>query len=128
LRRIFAIASLRPTDRYEGLEHGYICWIDEPIEWRRVTHRFRLSGWCFPKDGKKIEGLRASLSDREFVVSHGLARPDVAAVYPDQPVAYHSGFEVVVEAPRGAVHILRLEAHHPDGAWKEIFSASKLSE
>ena len=120
--RLRKIVSHGPTTRYEGLRHGYICWIDEPNNWRRVTHRFRLSGWCFSQDGKKIEGLRASLSDREFIVSHGLTRPDVATVYPDQATALRSGFEVVVEAPRGAVHRLRLEARHSDGSWREIFS------
>jgi hypothetical protein len=78
LRKIVARSNREPTDRYEGLLRGYICWIDELINWRRVTRRFRLSGWCFSRDGEKVEGLRARLGDREFIVSHGLARPDVA--------------------------------------------------
>jgi hypothetical protein len=78
LRKIIARSNREPTERYEGLLRGYICWIDEPIDWRRVTRRFRLSGWCFSRDGEKVEGLRARLGDREFIVSHGLARPDVA--------------------------------------------------
>jgi GT2 family glycosyltransferase len=122
LRKILARANRGPTDRYEGLLHGYICWIDEPINWRRVTPRFRLSGWCFSRDGKEVEGLRARLGDREFIVSHGLARPDVATAYLDQAGALHSGFEVVVEAPRGAVHSLCFEARHSEGSWREIFS------
>jgi GT2 family glycosyltransferase len=122
LRKIFARTNRRPTNRYEGLPHGYICWIDEPINWRGVTRRFRLSGWCFSRDGAKVEGLRARLGDREFIVSHGLARPDVATAYPDQAGALHSGFEVVVEAPRGVVHRLCFEARHSEGSWREIFS------
>ena len=51
-----------------------------------------------------------------------LARPDVAAAYPDQAGALQSGFEVMVEAPRGAVHNLRFEARHSEGLWREVFS------
>ena len=122
LRKIFVRANREPIARYEGLLHGYICWIDEPVNWRRVPRRFRLSGWCFSRDGDKIEGLRARLGDREFIVSHGLARPDVATAYRDQAGALHSGFEVVVEAPRGAVHSLSFEARHSEGSWRNIFS------
>jgi O-antigen biosynthesis protein len=122
LRTIFVRATRGPATRYEGLEQGYICWVDEPADWLRVTHRFRLSGWCFSRDTRKIDALRASLSDYEFVVSYGLTRPDVAAAYPDQPGALRSGFEVMIEAPRGAVHRLRFEALHSDGSWREVFS------
>ena len=122
LRKIFVRSNREPIARHEGLLHGYICWIDEPTNWRRVPRRFRLSGWCFSQDGDKIEGLRARLGDREFIVSHGLARPDVAAAYGDQAGALHSGFEVVVEAPRGAVHSLSFEARHSEGSWRDIFS------
>jgi len=122
MRKIFTSKSRAPSAQYEGLQHGYICWIDDPVDWRRVTRRFRLSGWCLSRDGDAIEGLRARLGDREFLVSHGLARPDVARSYPDQADALTSGFEVVVEAPRGAVHSLRLEARHSEGSWREIFS------
>ena len=119
LRKIFVRTKREPIARYEALLRGYICWIDEPVNWRRVTRRFRLSGWCFSQDGNKIEGLRARLGDREFIVSHGLARPDVAAAYRDQAGALQSGFEVVVQAPRGAVHSLRFEAHHSEGLWRQ---------
>lgn len=121
LESLFARAPRRSAPRYEGLEQGYICWVDEPIDWDRVSPSFRLSGWCFSWENRNIEALRGSLSDYEFVVSHGLPRPDVAAAYPDQPGALCSGFEVVVQAPRSAAYILRLEARHSDGSWKELF-------
>ena len=71
---------------------------------------------------KQIDGLRARLGDHEFIVSHGLTRPDVARTYPDQAGALQSGFEAMVEAPRGAVHNLHFEARHPKGLWREIFN------
>ena len=87
-----------------------------------MARRFRLAGWCFSKKGEAIEALRAYLGDHEFFVSHGLTRPDVARTYPDQAGALQSGFEVMIEVPRGAVHDLRLEARHPKGLWREVFS------
>ncbi len=102
LRKIFTNKNREPLAQYRGLQQGYICWIDEPLNWRRVTRRFRLAGWCFSKNGEAIEGLRACIDDRQFTVSHGLARPDVARIHPDQEGALQSGFEVMVEAPSGA--------------------------
>ena len=122
LRKILTNKNREPSAQYKGLQQGYICWIDEPLNWRRVTRRFRLAGWCFSKNGEAIEGLRACIGDRQFAVSHGLARPDVARIHPDQEGALQSGFEVMVEAPSGAVHDLRFEARHSEGLWREIFS------
>lgn len=121
LRKILTGKGRESSAHYQGLQHGYICWIDEPVNWRGVARRFRLAGWCFSKNGEAIEGLRAHLGDHEFVVSHGLTRPDVARTYADQAGALQSGFEVMIEAPRGAVHNLRFEARHAKGLWQEIF-------
>ncbi len=74
-------ASPRNT---KDFNRAIICWIDEPLNWRRVTRRFRLAGWCFSKNSETIEGLRACIGDHQFIVSHGLARPDVARIHPDQ--------------------------------------------
>ena len=125
-RKIVARPDPASIGRYEGVLHGYICWIDEPINWRKVDRRFRLSGWCFSRDGEKIKDLRARLGDREFIVSHGLARPDVATAYPEQAVALHSGFEVTIEVPRGARHGLSFEARRSAGPWREIFGRQIL--
>jgi GT2 family glycosyltransferase len=92
------------------------------VDWHGLNRRFRLAGWCFSKNGEVPEGLRVYLADREFFVSYGLARPDVARTHPDQANALQSGFEVMIEVPRGAVHNLRLEACHRKGLWREVFS------
>ena len=122
LRKILTNKNREPSVQYKGLQQGYICWIDEPLNWRRVTRRFRLAGWCFSKNGEAIEGLRACIGDHQFAVRHGLARPDVARIHPDQEGALQSGFEVMVEAPSGAVHDLRFEARDSEGLWREVFS------
>ena len=121
LRKVFTSKSRESAVQYQGLQHGYICWIDEPVDWRGVNRRFRLAGWCFSKNSEAIDGLRARLGDHEFIVSHGLTRPDVARTYPDQAGALQSGFEAMVEAPRGAVHNLHFEARQK-GLWREVFS------
>jgi len=122
LRKILTNKNREPSVQYKGLQQGYICWIDEPLNWRRVTRRFRIAGWCFSKKGEAIEGLRACIGDHQFAIRHGLARPDVARIHPDQDGALRSGFEVMVEASSGAVHDLRVEARHSEGLWREVFS------
>jgi GT2 family glycosyltransferase len=122
LRKILTNMNREPPAQYKGLQQGYICWIDEPLNWRRVTRRFRLAGWCFSKNSEAIEGLRAWIGDHQFAVSHGLSRPDVARIHSDQEGALQSGYEAMVEAPSGAVHDLRFEARHSEGLWREIFS------
>jgi len=122
LRRILTNKNPEPSAQYKGLQQGYICWIDEPLKWDGVARRFRLAGWCFSKNGEAIEGLRACIGDHQFAARHGLARPDVARIHPDQKGAPQSGFEVMVEAPNGTIHDLRFEASHSEGLWRAIFS------
>jgi glycosyltransferase involved in cell wall biosynthesis len=107
--------------RYEGLEQGYVCWVDEPLDWRKLPRRFRFSGWCFSKSGKVIHAIRARVDGHEFPGNYGLFRADVAAAYNERPGAFKSGFDIVVKAPRRRT-ILRLEAQHSDRTWKEVFS------
>ncbi|MEO7165951.1 MAG: glycosyltransferase family 2 protein [Chthoniobacterales bacterium] len=106
---------------YEGLENGYLCWIDQPIDWLNVTRRFRLAGWCFSQGDEAITGLRAIVGDHRCFVSQGLPRPDVGALNAMRSGAWRSGFEVMVDVPRGASHDLRFEAGQADGSWKEVF-------
>jgi GT2 family glycosyltransferase len=120
-RGLFNRSSGHPRVRYEGLDQGYVCWIDQPDDWRRVSSRFRVSGWCFSKEGKPLEGIRVCIGSQCFAGQQGLSRPDVVAFYGARPGAFKSGFEVAVQAARGGVSLLRLEARHSDGLWKEVF-------
>jgi glycosyltransferase involved in cell wall biosynthesis len=107
--------------RYEGLQRGYVCWIDRPYDWHKLSRRLHVSGWCFAKNGEKIEAIRVRVGGREFPGNFGLFRPDVAAVCGDREATFKSGFDVAVEVPRTAT-LLRFEARDSSGAWKEIFS------
>ncbi len=111
----------RTRARFEGLERGYVCWIDQPVDWRRVSRRFELSGWCFPKDGEPIRGIRVCIGEKSYAGRHGLSRPDVVAVYGERLGAMQSGFRVEVRVPRHSVASLRLEACNGGGEWKEVF-------
>ena len=108
-------------DRYEGLDRGYVCWLDQPRDWKKLSRRFRISGWCFAKNGETIQAIRARVGKRDFPGNFGLFRADVAATFGDRPSTFKSGFDVAVEVPRIPV-LLRLEARDAHGAWKEILS------
>ena len=111
----------RHVYRYEGLQRGYVCWIDQPHDWQKLSRRFHVSGWCFAKNGEKIDAIRARVGTREFPGNFGLFRPDVAASCGDREVTFKSGFDVAVELPRTR-SILKLEALHGREQWNEIFS------
>jgi O-antigen biosynthesis protein len=120
-RKRTARRSPPPHHRYEGLQRGFVCWIDEPHNWRKLSRRFRVSGWCFAKNGEKIEAIRARVGSHDFPGHFGLFRPDVAALFGDREVTFKSGFDVAVEIPRATTR-LRLEACDAGGFWREIFS------
>ncbi len=111
----------RAVFRYEGLQNGYVCWIDQPHDWQKLPRQFHVSGWCFAKNGEKIEAIRAHIGTREFSGNFGLFRPDVAASCGDREVTFKSGFDVAVELPRKR-SVLKLEARHGRDQWNEIFS------
>ena len=98
-----------------------MCWLDQPHDWKKLPRRFRISGWCFAKNGETIEGIRARVGKREFPGNFGLFRADVAANFGDRPTTFKSGFDVAVEVPL-IPNQLRFEARNADGSWKEIFS------
>ena len=116
-------SSLQNLYRYEGLQRGYVCWIDEPRDWNKLPRRFQVTGWCFTKSGEKIEAIRARVGTREFPGNFGFFRQDVAASCGDSEITFKSGFEVAVEAPRRRA-MFRLEVRHQDHQWKEIFARS----
>jgi O-antigen biosynthesis protein len=105
----------------EGFRKSHSGSVDAPTDWKKLPRRFRLAGWCFSKTGEKIEVIRARLGPKEFAGNYGLFRADVAAAHEDRPGSFKSGFDIIVDAPRG-VAILQLEVRESDGVWKEIFS------
>ena len=61
------------------------------------------------------------MGNSEFNAKIGIFRPDVAISCGDSELIFKSGFELMVDLPRQR-SILRLEARHDDGEWREIFS------
>ena len=101
------------------LNPGFALWFDEPLDWSRLSGRFRISGWCFTKGGEPISGIRARIGSREYSGSYGIFRGDVAESHLEKPGTFKSGFAITAEAPRGRA-LLRLEARVADGSWVEV--------
>jgi GT2 family glycosyltransferase len=112
-----------PDGLTSPLHPGFGLWFDEPLDWSKLPRRFRISGWCFPKSGQPIEGIRACIGAQEYPGSYGVFRADVAELHREQPGTFKSGFAIAVEAPRGRA-LLRLEARLAQGAWVEVFRKS----
>ncbi|MGI8890490.1 MAG: glycosyltransferase family 2 protein [Chthoniobacterales bacterium] len=109
--------------RFASVAHthiGYFIWLDEPKDWHTLPSRFRISGWCFSKTNQALNGIRASLGRKSFHGNYGIFRADVAEGYEERSGAFGSGFEIVVEAPRGWAD-LRIEVRQVNGAWEEVF-------
>ena len=100
---------------------GFYLWFDAPRDWAKLTRRFHLSGWCFCRNGDPIDAIRVRIGTREFPGSYGIFRADVAQTHGESPSTFKSGFDIIVEAPRGRATLV-LEVQHTDGAWREIFS------
>ncbi|HEY1584010.1 MAG TPA: glycosyltransferase family 2 protein [Chthoniobacterales bacterium] len=104
-----------------SLQHpGFGLWFDEPLDWSKLPRRFRISGWCFPKSGEPVQGIRALIGGREYAGSYGVFRADVAEMHHEQAGTFKSGFAISAEAPRGRA-LLRLEMRFGDGGWVEVF-------
>ena len=111
----------RPA-RDAGSQHpSFLLCVDEPRDWAKVPRRFRLSGWCFSRSGVPIEAIRARVDRHEYAGTYGVFRADVAALYREKAGTFKSGFDLLVEAPRGRA-TLKLDVRVADGTWIEIFS------
>ena len=100
---------------------GFYLWFDEPLDWTKLARRFRVSGWCFCRDYSPIEAIRMRVGSREFPGSYGIFRADVAAMHEESAATFKSGFEIILEAPRGRTTLV-VEVRRGDEHWEEIFS------
>ncbi len=108
-------------DSYEGFERGYVCWIDQPADWKTTHRQFVVSGWCFNRKGGGLDGVRAWVAQKCYTGRLRLPRPDVAASLGSRPDIANSGFEVAVENHAVYPTTFRLEVSHTDGIWREVF-------
>ncbi len=111
------IRALEPADH---IQPQYNLWLDEPLDWKRLPRRFRISGWCFSASCEPIRAIRARIGGREYPGTYGVFRADVADSHLERPETFKSGFAIDAWAPRGFARFV-LEVQHPDGEWQAVY-------
>ncbi len=96
-------------------------WLDQPIP-PVAEGRLVVAGWVF-SSSSAVTSLTASISGRPVRLQYGLHRPDVAAEYPLQAMAAHSGFIGIVdfETPLHRPAMLTVFAALEDGQRLVLF-------
>jgi len=62
---------------------------------------FQLIGWAFIPGSNAPSHVRVAVGDKIFEAVERIDRPDVAATYPNEPHARHSGFKFICYLPFG---------------------------
>lgn len=111
---------------WEGIDDAdarwrYVIHFSRPRDWNKPVRQLHLAGWCVDRTGGWTHGLRVQIDGKTTSVNFGIARPDVAALFPDVASAGRSGFAGAVTLPRGR-HKLALQLLRDDGSWRQIFS------
>lgn len=96
-------------------------YLDAPGDWEQPTGTLTLAGWCVERRGKAITGIRATLGGRNAPGAWGLPRPDVGALYPENPHAAQSGFQIPVPLSQKR-EPWRVEVQSGDGTWHLLFT------
>jgi hypothetical protein len=91
-------------------------FIEHPTIVRLAEHRVVIRGWCYHRAGEKVLAVRARAGRHVRDGTHGMARPDVAAVF-GGPTADQSGFEIETPLTPNRCDC-RLEAQLADGGWR----------
>ena len=81
--------------------HPVLGAIEQPAAAAVITQPVRIEGWCFHPEFK-VREVVLQFGNVEVPCEYGLARPDVAARFPDHPAAAHAGFITAENLPRGA--------------------------
>ena len=81
--------------------HPILGAIEKPPPGETITQPVRIEGWCFHPEFKVSE-IVLQFGNVEVPCQYGLARPDVAARFPNDPASAHSGFITSENLPRGA--------------------------
>lgn len=81
--------------------HPILGAIEKPPAEIVITRPARIEGWCFHPEFA-VREIVLQFGNVEVPCEYGLARPDVAARFPDQPAAVRSGFITTENLPRGA--------------------------
>lgn len=81
--------------------HPILGAIEKPPSGDVIRKPVRIEGWCFHPEFT-VREIVLQFGNVEVPCEYGLAREDVAARFPDQPVAARSGFITSENLPRGA--------------------------
>ena len=81
--------------------------------------RFKMRGWLFPKDGRKVTSVRVRLDENEYFGQLGIEEPAALAQHGPQHQNPRPGFEVEFPTPPGR-HRLRLEACLDGREWYSV--------
>ncbi len=99
-----------------GLPHS----LDEPADWAAVPAKGLMRGWVVAADRQEIVSLRIIAGDTVITADHGVPRPDVATLHPDNPFAAHAGFTADYEFAPGWEGETVFEALTADGRWRRF--------
>lgn len=80
--------------------HPILGAVEKPPAGRTIVKPVRIEGWCFHPEFP-IREIVLQFGNVEVPCEHGLARPDVAARFPEHPAAARSGFITTENLPRG---------------------------
>jgi hypothetical protein len=81
--------------------------------------RFRLRGWLFPRDGRRVTSVRVRVDEGEHSGRLGFEEPAAIAQHGPQDQNPQPGFEIEFPTPPGR-HRLRLEACLEGRAWYSV--------
>lgn len=81
-----------------------------------------IQGWILRRNGEPIYRIRARVGKQQWPGQYGIPRPDVVALFPQNPAAAFCGFSIAVPLPRvaGSFELL-LEAKCGKGGWSKFY-------
>ena len=97
------------------IRHG----LETPHPFRPADGYFRLEGWALILDAAQPTRVRLRIGETSFAPEAVLDRPDVAAAFPSDPHALHSGFRFLCYLPFG-LHLGSLEASIDSTNWIHV--------
>ncbi|HMJ06118.1 MAG TPA: glycosyltransferase family 2 protein [Chthoniobacterales bacterium] len=99
----------------------YAFFVDQPSDWQKPTRTIYITGWCVDRFDDGIAAMCAVVDGQRFRANYGIARPSVAAGFPEAKHAERSGFAIAAEIPPGR-HTLQLQVKDERGVWHPLLT------
>ena len=115
-------SRLPVADPRHRIEPDFLGWLETPGPLTHVGRSAVVSGWTFSRT-EPIDELIARIGPRDYPLTHGLARPDVAIAYPGDERAANSGFSgfIAFEPAPSSGSPLEVWAHTASGRRQRLF-------